>query len=249
MSKLSVGDIVKAECPVTGAWADASVNQIRSNGLVEVRWHDPGTDPYGRPFQALGDVWAEKVRVAFRREASSQEEGSQPFSQDAEAAVDLPDGLLIGDECFAFGHSAIVEKQWFRAKLLSMHSRNKDQVRVEYVATRDGETVSLALPEPRKAYVPMDHVRREPPSDATEPTTQDAKPEADAETASEKTCAEPGKDDVVVDADLMCTVCGRPDDESLMLICDCKAGYHTYCLTPALDDVPDGDWRCPACAA
>ena len=45
----------------------------------------------------------------------------------------------------------------------------------------------------------------------------------------------------------MCSVCQRPDDEPNMLVCDCKRGYHIYCLTPALEAVPEGDWSCPVC--
>jgi len=33
-------------------------------------------------------------------------------------------------------------------------------------------------------------------------------------------------------------------------MCDgaCGCGYHTYCLTPELEEVPDGDWFCTSCA-
>ena len=55
-------------------------------------------------------------------------------------------------------------------------------------------------------------------------------------------------DDVVITPDLMCSVCERPDDEENMLVCDCKKGFHIYCLNPPLEKVPDGDWLCPKCA-
>jgi hypothetical protein len=36
----------------------------------------------------------------------------------------------------------------------------------------------------------------------------------------------------------------------LMLMCDnCDSGWHTFCLSPPLDSVPDGDWLCPDCEA
>ena len=38
------------------------------------------------------------------------------------------------------------------------------------------------------------------------------------------------------------------DSSANMLVCDCKLGYHIYCLTPSLKTVPDGDWKCPVCA-
>ena len=35
-----------------------------------------------------------------------------------------------------------------------------------------------------------------------------------------------------------------------MLLCDtCGDGWHTYCLCPALSEVPLGPWQCPKCAA
>lgn len=33
------------------------------------------------------------------------------------------------------------------------------------------------------------------------------------------------------------------------MCCDsCPSAYHTFCLDPPLDDIPDGDWRCPRCS-
>jgi hypothetical protein len=48
--------------------------------------------------------------------------------------------------------------------------------------------------------------------------------------------------------DHACSGCGRSDDWPKMLLCDqCNAGWHTYCLTPVLSDVPSGEWVCPKC--
>jgi uncharacterized Zn finger protein (UPF0148 family) len=34
------------------------------------------------------------------------------------------------------------------------------------------------------------------------------------------------------------------------LLCDtCDAGWHTFCLDPPVEEVPDGDWVCPDCDA
>ncbi|KAK3274948.1 hypothetical protein CYMTET_16901 [Cymbomonas tetramitiformis] len=47
---------------------------------------------------------------------------------------------------------------------------------------------------------------------------------------------------------LACEACMRTDGEAAMLLCDtCNRGYHTWCLNPALDGVPEGDWQCPKC--
>eukprot|EP00656_Telonema_subtile_P043804 TRINITY_DN50106_c0_g2_i1.p1 TRINITY_DN50106_c0_g2~~TRINITY_DN50106_c0_g2_i1.p1 ORF type:complete len:167 (+),score=23.28 TRINITY_DN50106_c0_g2_i1:103-603(+) len=47
---------------------------------------------------------------------------------------------------------------------------------------------------------------------------------------------------------LHCRTCGRDDDDAQLLICDgCEAGVHTYCCSPALTEVPQGDWYCKSC--
>jgi hypothetical protein len=49
-------------------------------------------------------------------------------------------------------------------------------------------------------------------------------------------------------ADHACEKCGFTDGEDLMLLCDwCNNGWHTYCLDPQLDHIPDGHWLCPTC--
>ena len=57
-------------------------------------------------------------------------------------------------------------------------------------------------------------------------------------------------DPVVIDPNLKCKVCKLPDDAPQMLICDCGAGYHTYCLSPPLTDVPAGkcDYQALVCS-
>jgi transposase InsO family protein len=49
---------------------------------------------------------------------------------------------------------------------------------------------------------------------------------------------------------LSCQVCRDHRHGDLMLLCDnCDSGWHTFCLSPPLDSVPDGDWLCPDCEA
>ena len=54
-----------------------------------------------------------------------------------------------------------------------------------------------------------------------------------------------------VAADFPCNVCGEPDDEDVMLICDgCFKGFHIYCLQPPLATVPSEDiWLCSGCVS
>jgi hypothetical protein len=50
--------------------------------------------------------------------------------------------------------------------------------------------------------------------------------------------------------DFPCVLCGSPDDEATMLICDgCLKGYHLGCLQPPLAAVPEQEiWVCPLIA-
>jgi len=46
-----------------------------------------------------------------------------------------------------------------------------------------------------------------------------------------------------------CCVCWDDTDDERQLLCAmCSAPYHTYCLNPPLDDVPEDEWVCPGCA-
>lgn len=47
-----------------------------------------------------------------------------------------------------------------------------------------------------------------------------------------------------------CRVCGVDEDYESIMLCDkCDGEYHTYCLNPPLEKVPDGNWFCPECLA
>eukprot|EP00871_Galdieria_phlegrea_P001369 jgi/Galph1/2232/GphlegSOOS_G874.1 len=45
-----------------------------------------------------------------------------------------------------------------------------------------------------------------------------------------------------------CRVCRGTDQEDLLLLCDnCDDAFHTFCCSPPLETVPEGDWFCPKC--
>ncbi|CAI5447517.1 unnamed protein product [Caenorhabditis angaria] len=49
---------------------------------------------------------------------------------------------------------------------------------------------------------------------------------------------------------VFCISCTGGMDEDLLLLCDiegCQNGRHTYCCDPPLEEVPQGEWRCPKC--
>ena len=48
--------------------------------------------------------------------------------------------------------------------------------------------------------------------------------------------------------DIKCEDCHLQDNEANMLLCDrCNKGYHTFCLKPKLNNIPEGDWFCASC--
>ena len=43
-------------------------------------------------------------------------------------------------------------------------------------------------------------------------------------------------------SDDCCKKCGNSKKQELLLLCDkCDNGWHTFCLTPALNEVPEGN--------
>lgn len=51
-----------------------------------------------------------------------------------------------------------------------------------------------------------------------------------------------------ISASLKCFTCGEGKAAKYMLLCDgCQRGWHTYCLRPPLEEVPQGSWKCPRC--
>ena len=249
MLKLQGGDIVEALDPVNGNWVPGSVHTIAKNGLVEVRWDDPGTDANGRPFHPIGEIWAEQIRLKHRPTMALLATDAPPVPEpEEEKPMDPPDGLQVGDTCYAVGQ--VVEKKWFHAKLLGVRARSPP-LRIEYLSTLDGQTNELLLPSSRKDYVNVDEIRRNKPEDPPQmpPLRRPAPNQEEPEKVNQETrVAEQDNDSVVISPDLMCSICERPDDEPNMLVCDCKKGFHIYCLSPVLDAVPEGDWKCPKCA-
>lgn len=70
--------------------------------------------------------------------------------------------LRVGDPCYALGK--VVEWEWYHARLMETRTRSP-QLRIEYVATLDdANSNALALPVPRKNFVPLTHVRLDRPT-------------------------------------------------------------------------------------
>uniref|UniRef100_A0A3P9MI32 PHD-type domain-containing protein n=1 Tax=Oryzias latipes TaxID=8090 RepID=A0A3P9MI32_ORYLA len=47
-----------------------------------------------------------------------------------------------------------------------------------------------------------------------------------------------------------CNVCGTSENDDQLLFCDdCDRGYHMYCLTPPMNEPPEGSWSCHLCLA
>lgn len=49
---------------------------------------------------------------------------------------------------------------------------------------------------------------------------------------------------------LNCELCKGGHHEEKIILCDrCDRGCHLFCLSPPLDQVPEGEWLCPMCKA
>uniref|UniRef100_A0A8C4WUG6 D4, zinc and double PHD fingers family 1 n=2 Tax=Eptatretus burgeri TaxID=7764 RepID=A0A8C4WUG6_EPTBU len=45
-----------------------------------------------------------------------------------------------------------------------------------------------------------------------------------------------------------CSLCGTSENDEQLLFCDdCDRGYHMYCLSPPMDEPPEGSWSCHLC--
>jgi len=47
-----------------------------------------------------------------------------------------------------------------------------------------------------------------------------------------------------------CEICHKndQDDDEQFVLCDsCNLGFHSFCLTPPLEEIPEGSWFCPKC--
>ena len=51
--------------------------------------------------------------------------------------------------------------------------------------------------------------------------------------------------------DILCSVCGRGDDEANLIECeaDCGRWWHLRCCSPPLRYIPEGAWACAGCSA
>jgi len=46
----------------------------------------------------------------------------------------------------------------------------------------------------------------------------------------------------------VCEGCGQRNDDARLTLCDdCDISYHIYCMSPPLDSVPKGVWKCKWC--
>lgn len=74
--------------------------------------------------------------------------------------------------------------------------------------------------------------------------------------------------EIIVEDPTFCEICHSDENEDRILLCDgrfcstinphfhtifslltgCDLGYHLYCLTPPLEEVPEGNWFCAHCS-
>ncbi|KAI1313921.1 hypothetical protein EDD11_002384 [Mortierella claussenii] len=99
-------------------------------------------------------------------------------------------------------------------------------------------TNTISMPETRKSK----RIKKDPVSYA------DSQPSSPS--SSERMSSEPPsvrREHLGEEPDV-CEICRTENDLDKMLICDgCELGYHTYCLTPPLQQIPKTDWYCAKC--
>ena len=100
----------------------------------------------------------ERVR-AISRELRSMEDLEQSH---AAARAREAGELRVGDRCFAL--AKVVEWEWYHARLVNVRGRSPP-LKVEYLATLDGDSSKLALPVPTVNHLPLEHVRLDKPGD------------------------------------------------------------------------------------
>ena len=111
----------------------------------------------------------ERVRAISRELRTWEDVRRQQASNRAKAKGEL----RVGDHCFVL--AKLVEWEWYQARLLAVRSR-EPALKIEYVANLDGDTSSLALPQPRINHVPIEHVRLDAPENAAAPIVPPAVP-------------------------------------------------------------------------
>ena len=82
---------------------------------------------------------------------------------------------------------------------------------------------------------------------STTTTTSPAPPENEEDDRDGDHDHEDNDDD---DFETMCAICGINSHPDQTLLCDgpnCENEYHTFCLTPKLDKIPEGDFFGPCC--
>eukprot|EP00327_Prymnesium_parvum_P036946 CAMPEP_0195629634 /NCGR_PEP_ID=MMETSP0815-20121206/20101_1 /TAXON_ID=97485 /ORGANISM="Prymnesium parvum, Strain Texoma1" /LENGTH=615 /DNA_ID=CAMNT_0040771011 /DNA_START=67 /DNA_END=1916 /DNA_ORIENTATION=+ len=256
---LMVGDLVQAQCPLSKQWCDATIHAVKARGLVEVRWHNPGFAPDGRRFHPFGDVWAKNVRIAYRKKDSGYRATEQLCRMtgdkipDAAADCDVemvPDNLQVGDECFdrtwAYARAPMVQGASARRSHEDPpHTRgvsgNNGREQDAPSATRASQGLR-ARTGCASGEALADQQHRNPAGHLTNPHDSHVPSQAVQGAQMLDTYDD---DDDAIDEDLMCSICSCPDNEAYMLVCDCKKGFHTYCLSPKLAEVPDGGLDVP----
>ena len=104
----------------------------------------------------------ERVRAIARELRSIEDLVQSQAAARARAAGEL----RVGDSCFAL--AKIVEWEWYYARLVNVRGRSPP-LQIVYLATLDGDSSKLALPEPTVNHVPIEHVRLDRPGHSDEP--------------------------------------------------------------------------------
>ena len=142
----------------------------------------------------------------------------------------------------------------YGVKYLLRSNSGEDGISAQYITPVDAGGSS---PEGRRSKR-----SRVEAKEVYDPSKEAARPQFSTNKAESPTKALPAPEPVAVDAaaaaagqgdevdpdDVACMICGKSDNDELLVLCDgCEHGCHTFCCKPQLAAVPEDDWYCTVC--
>eukprot|EP00898_Chlorokybus_atmophyticus_P005535 jgi/Chlat1/5983/Chrsp4S06297 len=137
----------------------------------------------------------------------------------------------------------VVCRNLHEGNMLKVSSSSEREDDIESMSSSDGED------DPRPTRKPVRRAMRRSSRDRKKPVTYDEEALAGMHPSTDQFSPKHENKDEE-DEEEKCAVCSKSERQDIMLECDaCFEGYHTYCLVPALDAVPESaePWYCPEC--
>ena len=261
------GDTGKADGSLSGRSRQAE----RRNSAAVVKLEERSREEVQRQgddeADEAADDWAliqtqraeNQMKQAARRRGRRQ--GGGPLSQ---LSLDAsPTSLVEGIEAIAAigqSESAPVTRQMVKQKVAEqqqMIGRTQSNGASQYI--RPSSLLSLRHSQSNGAICAVSFTTSFPTSASAVPVSASASPPSAAspavmlvvdipdrqQRASYEEAEEVPSPSIL---NIACELCFTDENEHLLLLCDgCDDAYHTYCLLPRLEAIPEQEWFCPTC--